>query len=72
MEAECEDGRQNMNLLHEEFGEARKKSAETVEETRCDACCQIAEMEDKLYAKFENAEETRRASCQQESDIISE
>ena len=52
MEAEREDGRQKMHFLEEELAETRKKSSETVAETRCDAWHQIYEMEDKVYAKF--------------------
>ena len=52
--------------------ETRKKSAEKVAEMGFDACCQISEMEDKVYAKFEKAEETRRASRRQAANILSE
>ena len=61
MEAEREDGRQNMHCLEKDLDEKRKKLDETVAYIRCDACHQIAEMEDRVYSKFEKVEETRRA-----------
>ena len=72
MEAEREDGRQKMHFLEEELTETRKKSAETVAETRCDACRQISEMEDKVYKQDDKAEETRHDIIQQAEDIIDE
>ena len=62
MEVEREDGRKNMRFIEDGLNETRKKSAETVADTRCDARIQISEIEDKVYAKFEKAEETRRDS----------
>ena len=59
-EAEGEDRRQKMNCLEEDLAETRKKSSDTVADTRCDSCHQIDEMEDKVYAKAEKAEETSR------------
>ena len=41
-------------------------------EKRFDAHHQISEMEDKVYVKFENAKETRRASHQETAYIIAE
>ena len=72
MEDEREDGRQNMHCMEDELAETRKKSAETVLEKRCDDFYQIYEMKDKVYAKFEKAEETRCVSSQQAEYILSE
>ena len=40
--------------------------------TRCDACRQIVEMEDKVYENAEKEEETRRSICWQASEIPAE
>ena len=40
-----------MHCLEEYLAETRKKSADTVAETMCDARRQIAEMRDKVYEK---------------------
>ena len=48
------------------------KSDKKMKYMRCFARCQISEMEDKVYAKFEKAEETRRASCQHAATILDE
>ena len=72
IEAEREDGRQNMHCLKEELDDTSKKSDEILVETRCDSICQISEMEEKVYAKFEKAEETRHASHQKSADILDE
>ena len=61
-----------MHFLEEELAEKMNNSAETVTDTRCDECCKISEMEDKVYAKFENAKEMRRTSRQQASEILFE
>ena len=61
MEAECEYRQQNMHCLEEELAETSKKSSETVSETRCDACRQIAEIKKKVYAKADKVEETWHA-----------
>ena len=72
MEVEREDGRKNMHFIEEELTETRKKSAETVADTRCDARIQISEIEDKVYAKFKKAEVTRRDSLWQAAEILSD
>ena len=48
-----------------------KKSDETVAVMRCDARRQISDMEDKVCAKFEKAEETRHASHRQTENMLS-
>ena len=63
MEAEREDGLHKMHFTEEDFPETRKKSPDTVEETRSDARRQIAEMEDKVCAKFDEAQEMRIDIC---------
>ena len=50
-----------MHCLEEELAETIKKSSETVSETRCDACRQIAEIKKKVYAKADKVEETWHA-----------
>ena len=72
MEAELEDGWQNMHCLDEEWDDARKRSDDKVAETRCDYLHQISEMEDKVYEIFDKSEETRRASCCQAANILAE
>ena len=72
IEAEREDGRQNMHCMKEELDDTSKKSDEILVETRCDSICQISEMEEKVYAKSEKAEETRHASHQKSADILDE
>ena len=54
-----------MHCLKKNFYETREKSDETMAETRCYARRQISEMEDKMYAKTEKTDKTRRASRQQ-------
>ena len=71
-EAEREDRRKNMHFLEEELAEKMNNSAETVTDTRCDECCKISEMEDKVYAKSDKAEETRHAIYQHAAEILSE
>ena len=61
-----------MHCLEETLAETRKNSGETVAETRCDALRQISEMEDKVYAKSDKAEETRHAIYQHAAEILSE
>ena len=58
--------------MKKDLVETRTKSAETVAETRCDARCQISEMEDKVYAKSEKAEYMRHVSRQKAADILAE
>ena len=72
METGCGYGWKKMYFLEEELDEISKKSDETVEETRCDSHLQIYEMEEKVYAKAENQEETRRARHWQTAEIIDE
>ena len=52
------------------MAETRNKSADTVEETRSDARRQTDEMEDKVYANYDNAEDTRRTIHQQVAEIL--
>ena len=61
-----------MHCLKKDFYETREKSDETMAETRCYARRQISEMEDKMYAKTEKTDKTRRASRQQTAQILSE
>ena len=61
-----------MNFLEDELAKTRNKSVGTLAETRCDSRLQIYEMEEKVYAKAENQEETRRARHWQTAEIIDE
>ena len=61
-----------MYFLEEELADTRKKSAETVAETRCDTRRQSSEMEDKVYGSFEKSKDLRRASRQQAAEILTE
>ena len=72
IEAEREEGWQKMHFLERELDETRKKSYNTVEETRCVSDSQIYEIEDKVNENSEKKEETRRASRQQSAEILAE
>ena len=61
-----------MHFLERELDETRKKSYNTVEETRCVSDSQISEIEDKVNENSEKKEETRRASRQQSAEILAE
>ena len=61
-----------MHFLERELDETRKKSYNTVEETRCVSDSQIYEIEDKVNENSEKKEETRRASRQQSAEILAE
>ena len=61
-----------MRFLERELDETRKKSYNTVEETRCVSDSQIYEIEDKVNENSEKKEETRRASRQQSAEILAE
>ena len=61
-----------MHFLERELDETRKKSYNTVEETRCVSNSQISEIEDKVNENSEKKEETRRASRQQSAEILAE
>ena len=61
-----------MHCLQEQLVDTKKKSSDTVADKRCDDRRQITEMEDKVYAKSEKAEDMRRFSRQQAVDIIAE
>ena len=66
MVSESKDGRQNMHCMEEDLSDTSKNSSETLTETRCD------EMEDHVYVKFDNTEETSRANRQKSSGIHAE
>ena len=70
MEAEREDGQNKIHCLEEELAETRNNSAERVVETSFDVRYQITEMEDKVYAKFDKAEETRGSIRQQAKKML--
>ena len=72
MDNESEDRLQKMHCLEQELAEASMKSDETVEETRCDSCRQFFEMEEKVYAKYQRAEETRSDIRRQASEILAD